>query len=361
MARVILRPRKHQHQLRGQDQPPHKNRFAARDAQQQLHVPLLELLRYRPMRSHVCSLCFACVFVQAPCGFKNQGNQCFAICAVQLVLAVPVFLKSLLNLAANTEALDAAALIVRRLSKLAVAANTKRNQHRAMQDLLHATCYGDTRLSPVFAHGENDAGEFLHHLFDFLREQPLPSNPFSLPMRFRLGSAVHCQTCGRRTESFRGENEGPAYRIHLSATQCSTPSFGKALSLLTATNEVRQRCEGCHVVSKHIKHAIYQSPPQLLFVHIERWSAGSKCLLPVAVPSSLQVDIFGARYRLLGAGVHKGKTVASGHWVALVSRSGTWFSVSDSDVEEADLAATLARPDFQSNVAVVLLERDSAS
>ncbi len=203
-----------------------------------------------------------------------------------------------------------------------------------------------------------------HHLFDHLREEPqfqlaLGANTFEQSMRFRVGTAVHCPACGRRSDKFRGDEEGISYVLHVSASQFSTPSFANALALLTVTSKITERCGHCMAAGEKTKHAVYQSPPQVLFVQIERWDGGRKCALPLAVPVSAHVDMFNQRYRLAAAAVHYGKSVRTGHWTALVPRAGTWFSASDSTVQPADIADTLADPLSQSNVAAVIFEKEA--
>jgi Ubiquitin carboxyl-terminal hydrolase len=117
----------------------------------------------------------------------------------------------------------------------------------------------------------------------------------------------------------------------------------------------------CFSSSRKTKHAIYQTPPQTLFIQIERESAGKKCLAPLAVPSSGHFDLFGTRYRLVGAAVHHGNSVRKGHWTALVLRAGGWFRASDSTVQSADLASALDDGHFQQNVAALLFEREGAA
>lgn len=303
-----------------------------------------------------------------PCGLKNSSTQCFAICGVQLVFGVPSFLSALLQLAAQSDLLSTSSAIVQSLVKLAVASNVKRNQHRAFQLFVDRACYQPaTQLSAEYGDGrENDAGEFFHHLLDHLRDsaafaRAIGSNPFDAAMHFRRGSALHCPACGHSNERFRGDDEGTFYALHLSAAQFATPSLSDALARLTALTEVSQACARCGTRGKKTKHAIFANSPHILFIQIERWDHDSKCTRELNVPQSLDVSMFSARYRFLAAAVHHGGSVRSGHWTALVSRSANWFQVSDKNVENADLAATLNSSKFKRNVAALLFERVDAS
>lgn len=299
--------------------------------------------------------------LQVPCGFKNQNNQCYVIAAVQLLFGVPVFLRSLLQLAANPAALAQASAVVRTLAQLAAAANLRRNQHVALQAFARAACSDTpTRLSREFANGrENDASEFLSLLLAHLREtRHFEPNVFDVEMHFRRGSAIHCPACGQRTDNWRGDEEGARHALQLSSSQLTSPDFDAALANLTAMTKGRDKCIHCAFTGLKDRHSVFDSPPKVLFVQIQRISAGQKCNNPLAVPLSATFAIFRCRYRLIGAAVHHGQSVDTGHWTSLVIRSGSWFSTSDTAVQPADVVATLASADFQSNVAALLFERD---
>lgn len=301
-------------------------------------------------------------------GFANQNTQCFAICAVQLLFGVPQFLAQLLQLASSADALQRCSAVVQPLAKLAAAANLRKNHHRAMQKFLQAALYNDQSWlgDGEYSDGEHDCSEFLQHLLEHLRDEPqfhvaFNVNQFEQLMRYRLGTAVHCARCGQTTERFRGESEGERFCLDFSATQLDAPLLATSLSKLTATYSDRDKCGHCSHTGLKDKHAIFQSPPRVLLLHIERWIRGKKCRNPLAVPAELRIDLFGKDYRLLAAAAHHGRSVRFGHWTALITRSGQWFSASDSTVQPANLAHTLASDDFQANVALVLLELQPAA
>jgi ubiquitin C-terminal hydrolase len=247
------------------------------------------------------------------------------------------------------------------LAQLAAAVNLRRNHHVALQAFARAACYDAlTRLSREFANGrENDASEFLSLLLAHLRDSPhFQPNLFDVDMHFRRGSAIHCPSCGQRTERWRGDEEGARHVLQLSSSQLASPDFDAAMDKLTTITKVRDKCLHCAFAGNKSKHAVFDSPPKVLFIQIQRISAGQKCNNPLAVPLCATIAMFRARYRLMGAAIHHGQSVDTGHWTSLVFRSGAWYTTSDADVQPADIAASLASADFQSNVAAVLFEKE---
>ena len=300
---------------------------------------------------------------QVPCGFINKSLQCYAITAVQLLFAVPVFLTTLLRLAALPAALEQSDSVVTAVAKLAAAANIRKNHHKAFQAFAQSACYDpDTQLSAVYSVGEHDTVEFLFHLLERLRGEPqfmscFGDNVFDTSTRFRVGTSYHCPHCGQRTDDFRSAGS-EAHFLMLWASRFASASFSAALATLTPVTEKRSRCVRCGNTGTKQTHPAYQSPPQVLLLQISRHEHGRKYKTRVSVPMSHHFDLFSQRYRLCAAAVHEGKDYRTGHWTAVIARKGSWFAASDTTVRPVDIAAELAQQQFQENVVALVFEKE---
>lgn len=307
--------------------------------------------------------------VDAPVGIQNRedadGNQtqCFAICAVQVLLSVPVFKTTLLQMAKLKYALSLCDPVVRSLIKLTEALDRHRNHHVSFQEFMAEACYSAAhQLTPVYTVGQNDSAEFLAHLFERLRREPqfalqLGENAFDKCMQFRVGTATHCPKCERRSESVREGDQKHAYDLMLSAAKFhKRSSFHTAFDQLTEITTKTMACPNslCRAKGPKKRHAVFLSSPEVLFVHIDRSMESKKSKKAIQVPTASAIPVFDGHYELLAVSVHRGQTVQAGHWTALLRRDGHWFDADDTQVTPINISTELAKPFYQQNVAGLL-------
>ncbi len=183
---------------------------------------------------------------------EGNATQCFAISAVQLLLAVSRFRFALVRLWKSKEALALCSNVTRTLAKLASALSVGKNQHSAFGEFMNAACYSAaTQLSAHLSAGQNDCGEFLMHLLDHLATEPgfdaiIAGNPFDASTRIRLASVFYCGACDHEWEESRAVND-PRYDrcVSVSAAQFRSDSFIEAIDTITVS--MRSQTSGVRV------------------------------------------------------------------------------------------------------------------
>lgn len=301
---------------------------------------------------------------------EGNATQCFAISAVQLLLAVSRFRFALVRLWKSKEALALCSNVTRTLAKLASALSVGKNQHSAFGEFMNAACYSAaTQLSAHLSAGQNDCGEFLMHLLDHLATEPgfdaiIAGNPFDASTRIRLASVFYCGACDHEWEESRAVND-PRYDrcVSVSAAQFRSDSFIEAIDTITGQYEVpdkrcpRVRCQFKGTANTHAKFLL---SPDILVLQISRWSKGKKATKPLALPVSTRIEALSSNYALVAAAMHHGTSVRSGHWTAVVSRGSNWFHADDASISRCQLSAELARDKFRRNIVVAVFAKQSA-
>ena len=98
-------------------------------------------------------------------------------------------------------------------------------------------------------------------------------------------------------------------------------------------------CAQCHFVGSTGKKLDIINSPQVLVIHLSRFgNVLQKIDAFVKFPTELTTEHIGnwnghpLTYRLRGLIVHKGSSIAGGHYVAYISMNGIWYKADDSEI-----------------------------
>lgn len=306
-----------------------------------------------------------------PTGMESRedpdGNisQCFVIAAVQLLLSVPTFRDSLSTLESFKESLALSSPLTLSLVRLAAALRVRRNHQLQFQSFARVACYDiETQLSNRYSSGQNDSTEFLLHLVAHLRSVPDisealgGSNPFDRDTRFRIRSELACGVCGHSWQVNRAAEEKEEHAICLSASNLSGQTVEVAISATTAPHRVNFACARpeCKADTDTTKYQRYLSVPDVLIVHVSRWSRQRKSNNQVKIPLEASFDVFNARYRLLSVALHHGASIRSGHYTAVVLIGDRWYNCNDNAISSVQ-PSFLASAEVRTKVVMAIFER----
>jgi uncharacterized UBP type Zn finger protein len=312
--------------------------------------------------------------MRAPNGLLNQADpegsvtQCFAIAAVQVLLSVPRFRESLVQLTPFRDGLARSSNILQCLVKLTTALIARRNHQSMFQQFMTAACYSGV-LHSRYLHGENDCAEFLFALLLHLVNQPeitdaLLSNVFDTATQFRVSDSFQCSVCNHvwlahRARSARFERH---VVLPVALLKGKNKTLDSALLHTTFPHEIEHVCSNaaCRQRTKVIKTAQYLSAPDILLIQIAR-PRGKQKTAYVNVSVRENLSVFKSNYVLRGVAMHKGATVNSGHYTALVSRDDDWFALDDNSCQAVAAEHELASAKFKSQVVLLAYERVAVS
>ncbi|GAA99001.1 uncharacterized protein L969DRAFT_76895 [Mixia osmundae IAM 14324] len=301
-------------------------------------------------------------------GFNNVGNTCFLNSALQVLVHTAPLVSALTGTHWHSE----------RTCYL-----TGRSQFClvcVMQDLINR-CFGQSR-SPLTPRGftdnlkriakhfrlgrQEDSHELLRFVIDGMQQHELAGvPPDALKARRdttmihrifggKLRSRVLCNKCGHASDTFESF-------LDLSLDIQGLDHLRDALRRFFQPDDLRgqnkYKCEACTRMVEATKQYTIQSPPQVLTLHLKRFTPlGKKIGRSIGFDEDLNLGRHtsedhgkGLRYRLYGIVHHAGGGPQSGHYIAHVRDSvGSWNRMDDSHVSPSE------RMPRQSSTAYVL-------
>ena len=99
-------------------------------------------------------------------------------------------------------------------------------------------------------------------------------------------------------------------------------------------------CAQCHAQNSIEKQLSIISTPTILVVHIARFKGLQKIDYFVRFPATLTISYrvddneYETKYRITGMVIHKGNSIAQGHYFAYIRRGETWVKADDETVRE---------------------------
>ncbi|XP_057767166.1 ubiquitin carboxyl-terminal hydrolase 23-like [Salvia miltiorrhiza] len=204
---------------------------------------------------------------------------------------------------------------------------------------------------------QEDAHEYMVNLLESMHKCCLPSGvPSESPSAYekslvhkifggRLRSQVKCMQCSYCSNKF-----DPFLDLSLEIQKAD--SLYKALAHFTAKEQLdggarEYQCDQCKQKVKASKQLTVHKAPQVLAVHLKRFSShspGQKVDKRVAFEPTLDLKPFvtgpydgDLKYTLYGVLVHYGWSTHSGHYYCFVrTSSGMWYSLDDNQVVQVN-------------------------
>lgn len=300
-------------------------------------------------------------------GFFNDGNSCYLNSTLQCLLYTPPLAQVLL-------AED---------SLLKKSAKQHDNFQRPVLDIFQALVkevHGQAPCRALSPRGmvssirrvgkqfkplrQEDAHEYLRQLLDCFAEEVLKSNNLKTNDKLadstfvgrcfggQLVNTLACSKCGYISRTYNAFLD-----LSLELGQ-GTASVSQAVSAFTRTEHLSHgnewKCDGCHQKVKATKQLSIAVAPQVLVLHLKRFSGlsmfagkiskhvsfGLTMSLPFADPRSASKG--SVSYDLTAVLVHHGHSTHSGHYIAYIKApNGQWHEMNDSQVSVVSSAKVL--------------------
>lgn len=311
----------------------------------------------------------------APVGLENRGVTCYMNAAMQLMFHLPAVGRYLLevsqgkhdNIKTNSVTAELAKLF-RRLTE-----GKKKNgvyPTRIIQRLEDINCM-------MSEWEQEDSHEYLMSLMGRLQEDSTPKGEKlrasilhdifggTIEQKVTCGTCAHVSTTNQDfydiPVSFsRKEKRAHKYTLIQSVKDFFTPE------IIRPKDKEGYQCEKCKAITKAVKENAIQEAPEYLTVHIKRFKfsgmAGQKVKDPMEYPMDLDLTAYSTtheplRYSLVGVIVHEGRTLSSGHYIAITRQPNMkWYEYDDEIVRKVSDA--YARK--QENAYILVYSRLSA-
>ena len=269
-------------------------------------------------------------------GLKNLNNTCYFNSIIQCLLHCPIFKEAIET--APTEALTVDVVkhllilfgvmnasgslpYVTPIECLTAVLNTSQCQEAGM------------RLNGI----QHDSSEFLILLLQhfFKKYRPL-SDIFE-------GVMLSTQTCQQCSHYFTTHQPFKLYTLQMDLPLNNTQIYDLyTLMEYFHRGEIVSgySCAQCDAQNSIEKQLSIISTPTILVVHIARFKGLQKIDYFVRFPATLTISYrvddneYETKYRITGMVIHKGNSIAQGHYFAYIRRGETWVKADDETVRE---------------------------
>ncbi|KAJ3002630.1 hypothetical protein HKX48_002218 [Thoreauomyces humboldtii] len=338
-----------------------------------------------------------------PSGLANNGVQCYANTAIQIIAHTPMLAEFLSNLdtlpphrcpesnsQSSVPGKGAKACLLCRTSVdvRSILDGAQPGKRRTARSWISSH---PTQVGPGFPiHEQCDSHEFRTTLLDKLHESFLPIQQRGKPrvlddateattlIQQVFGgwtrNSISCRKCGRTSSTFQrttelqlpmtrqgggGGRRGAGQRRSTGASshqEASVPTLGALIAKTLAPESIEYRCDACQISgAPAVKKTTFEKLPRNLTLQVGRfdWSGRGRIPGKLAFPDSLDMSSHTTdptsrhpTYRLHGVTFHLGKWAGSGHYTAAVkTASGKWLMIDDDDVSEVPLKRVLQMQD----------------
>lgn len=207
---------------------------------------------------------------------------------------------------------------------------------------------------------QQDAQEFLRYVINGLHDEQNRGNitgrkPFSPPtsaseawsqyktiddsplidiLGGQLSSVISCNTCGHRSVTW-----DPFLDLSLSLpSNCREADVDKCLQDFMDVEQLdiseKYVCEKCKVMVRATKRLAIERAPQVLILHLKRFSNDGYKLSRPVMKASPRISVNGKTYALYACVSHHGGSARSGHYTASCKVDGRWWNFNDERVCE---------------------------
>lgn len=289
----------------------------------------------------------------APVGLENRGVTCYMNAAMQLLFHLPAIGRYLVEVSQGKHSNVKTSSVTAELAKLFRRLTEGKKKSgvyptRMIQRLEDINCM-------MSEWEQEDSHEYLMSLLGRLQEDSTPKGEKlrSSIMHDIFGGTVEqqvtCRNCGHVSTtnqdfydipvSFsRSERKQGKYTLSQSVEDFFSPE------VIKPKDKEGYQCEKCKQITKAIKQNAIQDAPEYLTVHIKRFkfsgSLGQKVKDQMLYPLDLDLTAYSKteeplRYSLVGVIVHEGRTLSSGHYIAIVKQPNMkWYEYDDDIVRK---------------------------
>lgn len=289
----------------------------------------------------------------APVGLENRGVTCYMNAAMQLLFHLPAIGRYLIEVSQGKHNNVKTSSVTAELAKLFRRLTEGKKKTgvyptRMIQRLEDINCM-------MSEWEQEDSHEYLMSLLGRLQEDSTPKGEklrTSILHDIFGGTVeqkVSCRNCGHVSTtnqdfydipvSFsRSERKKGKYTLAQSIEDFFSPE------VIKPKDKEGYQCEKCKQITKAIKQNAIQEAPEYLTVHIKRFkfsgSLGQKVKDQMEYPLDLDLTAYSKieeplRYSLVGVIVHEGRTLSSGHYIAIVRQpSMKWYEYDDEIVRK---------------------------
>ena len=298
--------------------------------------------------------------LQAGGGLHNQGNTCF----LNSVLQCLAYTAPLYNVLVEENHSGQSCRIQNQTCMLCEIQKTLKRIFDHPQNAISPNgIVGRIReIGKCFHPGrQEDAHEFLIHLFDSMQKACLHNKPkldnytqsTSLLHQIFGGfcrSQVICSRCHNRSNTY-----DPFLTLSIDVQHCNSikDSLARYTKKEFLGNANMYKCEKCKQKVDATRRVTFQRLPKILVLHLKRFNYNGlnmKLSKHLNFPDKLELNSFlsesvcksGAQYSLYAVLVHSGFSSHSGHYYCFVkSPSGVWYKCNDSHVSKCSLNLAL--------------------
>ena len=276
-------------------------------------------------------------------GLDNLGQTCYFNCIVQCLFHCPLFRDAIENVSQSARSFP----VLRELQRLftRMARPTSSTHLSPSRYFSAAMKISECESAGMNKNRQEDASAFFMMLVEHLR---LKLKPLSELFEGELLSKLTCQRCSHSVAM-----SVPFKFLAISLPLDSNEQYSYALP---GTHDIYDlldgfvrpefitgyNCTNCGVQDITEKKLDILSTPQILVLGLKRFKGIRKLNDFVQFPLELSLEYVNVDneqyqlYQIAGVVVHKGPSIAAGHYISYVYSEGIWFEINDSSVREVE-------------------------
>ena len=273
---------------------------------------------------------------------KNSGhgrrNVCYANSTICLLLAVPDFVDFLNSVQENfrEERKNVPELILELLrlkdSKDRGEVDNLDNLRRLVNST-NSINWGTTGSQQDFV---EFLGELLDTLWELVKTNDILNKIFHTTFNLVTRSFFKCTVCQK--DEMRKDNEGRPIEdivrpVSISIQNCTDVQEAWVRHRDENVPAGKKYCKNCRQENEVKKFDKVEEYPALLMIQLKRFNYGQKDGRGLNVLETIKVDESDETYHLVGAGIHRGDTLSSGHYVTVVRYENENWLINDDKVK----------------------------
>lgn len=316
---------------------------------------------------------------RSPLGLENRGVTCYMNAALQALFHIPAIAKYLTDVYRNKVAGLKYNSVTRDVAALYKKVTEPGHRVRVHPSKLIRRL---DDINPMLSEWrQEDAHEFWMSIVSRLQEDSVPKGEklrSSIIHDIFGGTAeqrITCKKCGHVSTtnqdfydlsvSFSPKQQGSK---HYSLDQAIEDFFTPEAIRPSSSHGKGYKCESCHSETSALKGVSIKDAPEYLTVHIKRFKFEgehpSKVKDPMSYPVDLDLTQYNLdgplKYKLVAVIIHEGRTVSSGHYVALCRQpGGEWVFYDDDELRRVSESFVRKQPSSYMLIYSRLLQKPS--